>query len=121
MAANISTSVAAAVSGWSVRLCPLRVVISALTSLLICLFLLWWRPFSTSKLAIALALTGHNGVFFVRPVRRLKVCQACLLECVKSMEAVADTHRSLRFSSSKLVSSLAFMLASVPGVALVNS
>ena len=40
MAANISKSVKAAVSGWSVWLCHLSVAISALTSLLICLFLL---------------------------------------------------------------------------------
>ena len=67
-----------------------------------------------------LALTGHGGVFFARTVSRLKVCQACLLEWVKSMEAVVDSHSSLRFSSRLLVSCSAFTLAMAPGSALVN-
>ena len=120
MVANISNSVKAAISGWSVLIYFFSVPISALISLLISFFLLWWRPFSISKLAIVLALTGHYGAFFMWLVRWLKVCWACLLECMKSMDAVAYTHRSLCFSSNKFMNSLAFMLASVPGVALVT-
>ena len=104
-AACISASVNVSVRDLSpVVTLPLSVAISAFTSLPTCLSRFLWRPFSMSLLAMALELTGHGEVFFARPVSRLKICQACLLEWVKSMEAVVDSHRFLRFSSRVLVS-----------------
>ena len=82
MAACISASVNDSVMDLSpVVMLPVSVAISAFTSLPTCLSTLLRRPFSMSLLAMALALTGHGGVFFARPVMsRLKVYQACLLE-----------------------------------------
>ena len=48
------------------------------------------RPFWSSCDAIALAPTEHmSGLDVVLPVRRLIVCQAFWLECVKSMDSTA--------------------------------
>ena len=66
------------------------------------------RPFWSSCDAIALTLTGHlSGLDAILPVRRLIVCQAFRLECVKSMDSTLSIQRSWRFSSKHLIKMLA--------------
>jgi len=56
---------------------------------------------------MALAVTGHCLGRALRPVRRLKVFRAFLLEWVKSIPSTELIHRSRPFLSSQDVSSFA--------------
>ena len=55
------------------------------------------RPLPNSCFAIKLAVIGHCFESNLRPVRRLKVFQAFLLEWVKSISLTISCHRSLQF------------------------
>ena len=96
-----------------------RAVISWFIFLLISLSTLQWHPFSIRTLAIAFALTGQGGVFFVQPVRWLKVCHALLLKWVKSIDSIDNSHHSLFFTLRIMGSFMALELESCPGAAIM--
>ena len=87
--------------------------------LLISLSTLRWHPFSIKTLVIAFALTGQDGVFFVWPMRQLKVCHAFLLEWVKLINSIDISNPYLRFALRILESFMAFDLESCLGAAIM--
>ena len=68
-----------------------------LTKRLRCVSATLKRPLANSCFAMELAVIGDCFRSDLRPVRRLKVFQAFLLQWVKSIPLTVSSHRSLRF------------------------